>query len=257
MENRKGNGIFLGVVSVATLVVAIIGATFAYFSASTNSADDAVNLTAYEFNAGLSVEYLAPTSAAALIPLDADATVTNTEVNHLTYALNEATNRCLDENNYQVCALYRVTITNNGSSPLVLSGTIKTVANQAGSGNSTGADAFKDLHYQLVTGDHENDETGLTLSGTPVALATTEGESVAFGTSAITVPAATTAEVDGETKTTAGTYSTYVVVYLNENGDQSTQMGAKFKGQFVYSTGGANSNQLTGTFTVAAPEEQG
>ena len=34
MENNNGKGIFLGVVSVATLVVAIIGATFAYFSAS-------------------------------------------------------------------------------------------------------------------------------------------------------------------------------------------------------------------------------
>ena len=29
MENKNGRGIFLGVVSVATLIVAIIGATFA------------------------------------------------------------------------------------------------------------------------------------------------------------------------------------------------------------------------------------
>ena len=35
MENNNGKGIFLGVVSVATLIVAIIGATFAYFSATT------------------------------------------------------------------------------------------------------------------------------------------------------------------------------------------------------------------------------
>ena len=32
-ENRKGTGVFYAVVGVATLVVAIIGATFAYFSA--------------------------------------------------------------------------------------------------------------------------------------------------------------------------------------------------------------------------------
>ena len=44
MENKNGNGIFLGVVSVATLVVAIIGATFAYFSASITG-DNTVNLT--------------------------------------------------------------------------------------------------------------------------------------------------------------------------------------------------------------------
>ena len=31
-ENRKGPGVFYAVIGVATLVVAIIGATFAYFS---------------------------------------------------------------------------------------------------------------------------------------------------------------------------------------------------------------------------------
>ncbi len=41
MENKNGQGIFYGVIGVATLVVAIIGATFAYFSASasTNTGD--------------------------------------------------------------------------------------------------------------------------------------------------------------------------------------------------------------------------
>ena len=32
-EDKKGNGLFLGIVGVATLIVAIIGASFAYFSA--------------------------------------------------------------------------------------------------------------------------------------------------------------------------------------------------------------------------------
>ena len=38
-NNRKGPGIFYAVVGVATLVVAIIGATFAFFSASANAGD--------------------------------------------------------------------------------------------------------------------------------------------------------------------------------------------------------------------------
>lgn len=37
MENKNGQGIFYGVIGVATLVVAIIGATFAYFSASAST----------------------------------------------------------------------------------------------------------------------------------------------------------------------------------------------------------------------------
>ena len=44
-ENRKGPGIFYAVVGVATLVVAIIGATFAYFSASTSGGTGAITGT--------------------------------------------------------------------------------------------------------------------------------------------------------------------------------------------------------------------
>ena len=41
-QKNNGRGVFYGVIGIATLVVAIIGATFAYFSATTNSADNAV-----------------------------------------------------------------------------------------------------------------------------------------------------------------------------------------------------------------------
>lgn len=45
-ENRKGTGVFYAVVGVATLVVAIIGATFAYFSASATNDTDVTGTTA-------------------------------------------------------------------------------------------------------------------------------------------------------------------------------------------------------------------
>ena len=45
-ENRKGTGVFYAVVGVATLVVAIIGATFAYFSASATNDTDVKGITA-------------------------------------------------------------------------------------------------------------------------------------------------------------------------------------------------------------------
>ena len=44
-ENRKGPGVFYAVVGVATLVVAIIGATFASFSASTTINTDVTGST--------------------------------------------------------------------------------------------------------------------------------------------------------------------------------------------------------------------
>lgn len=39
MEEKKGQGTLYLVIGIATLVVAIIGATFAYFSAQATSAD--------------------------------------------------------------------------------------------------------------------------------------------------------------------------------------------------------------------------
>lgn len=241
MENKNGNGIFLGVVSVATLIVAIIGATFAYFSVSISSNEGAVNLAAYEFNAGISVSQIYPSAATALIPLDPDAGIegaTGSSTTNLLYALNTADTRCVDDNGYQVCALYQVTVTNNASGALTLDGVIRTVSNVAGS--RADAVPFADLTYQGVTGELN----ALQLSGTATTLGADADDTVSIGT--ITVPGATT---DGET-TTPGTYSTYVVIYLNENGDQSTQMGATYSGQIVYTSSSGNGSALTGTFVV-------
>lgn len=46
MENNNGRGIFYGVIGVATLVVAIIGATFAFFAASDTGTNNAVQASA-------------------------------------------------------------------------------------------------------------------------------------------------------------------------------------------------------------------
>ena len=51
-NNRKGTGIFYGVIGVATLIITIIGATFAYFSATTNSAEGAITAQGAELTLG-------------------------------------------------------------------------------------------------------------------------------------------------------------------------------------------------------------
>ena len=128
MENSKGRGIFLGVVSVATLIVAIIGATFAWFSASVGSGENDVNLTAYQFDADLTVERVFPTAEKAskkIIPFVPDKVLREgqeNETNNMNYALNEATNKCVDSSGYLVCSLYKITVTNNGSDSIELDG---------------------------------------------------------------------------------------------------------------------------------------
>ena len=100
MENKKGNGIFLGVIGVATLIVAIIGATFAYFSASTNSAEQAISVNSTQ----LSLGYSDDTSKLKtnLIPATDEIAkfgATNTE--HIA-----SKGACIDDNGNEVCGVY-------------------------------------------------------------------------------------------------------------------------------------------------------
>lgn len=256
MENKRGNGIFLGIVSIATLIVAIIGATFAYFSATTESEEDAINLTAYEFKLNLSVSPIYPEGASSLIPLKPDAIVEGTlegEANrtNLEYALNRATNPCIDDNGLQVCALYKVEITNQAPNEVTLTGQIRTVSNTPGSGENAGA--FKNLTYQSVTsasGDPENNHD-LSLLSTPSAIGkVTLAEEVdgLVKIDDIVVPGATVGE-GGETVPGVGT--AYILIYLNDNEDQSSEMGATYTGQLVYTSQGGSGNTLTGTFKVS------
>ena len=100
MENKKGNGIFLGVIGVATLIVAIIGATFAYFSASTNSADNAIRVNSTQ----LSLGYSDDTSKLKtnLIPAtDEIAKFGATDTAHI-----NSKGACIDDNGNEVCGVY-------------------------------------------------------------------------------------------------------------------------------------------------------
>ena len=272
MENKKGAGIFLGVVSVATLIVAIIGATFAYFSA-TVTGSNTVDVTAYEFNATMTITPIYPATAAnGIIPLDPDGTVTGAEspnTSNILYALNvggQDGRKCIDSYGYQVCALYQVTVTNGSTQQLTLSGKIVPLTNVAGSrANST---PFINLKYQAVSGDHT--QNNLTLvgqaqdfekvtpanDGDPEVIKTladgATGLTIGGNGATLTVPAATYSQEEGqENELVPQSASTYVLLYLDDNGDQSSEMGAAFTGQITYTSTNGDGSQLTGTFTVS------
>ena len=81
-NNRKGPGVFYAVVGVATLVVAIIGATFAYFSAQASTGAEDIKGGTLDIKQSFSVEavrvYKDETVASDnLVPSDAGANITN------------------------------------------------------------------------------------------------------------------------------------------------------------------------------------
>ena len=280
-NNRKGNGIFLGIVSVATLVVAIIGATFAYFSATTQSNEDAVNLTAYEFSLTMTVSPVYPSSANKLIPFAAENELKDVDGNtvsgqtYLTYALNSertGIDPCIDDNSLQVCALYEVRIANDNPNPITLGGQIRTVSNTPGKGG----EGFANLTYQTVHTDeftedyyenrvefkvyNKNENFGEDNQLTAIGKTTISGEIDGItDIDSIYVPASTEDIGYGN-----GVGVGYVLIYLNDtehdgiegNDDQSVEMGASYTGQLIYSSkAGAAGSTLTGTFRVTGSQE--
>lgn len=242
MENKRGSGIFLGVIGVATLIVAIIGASFAYFSAQVSSGEGAVNVSAYD-TAGLtvtSVEPVAPLDSemaalVGIVPLAAEKQNAEGKT-MLQYAINDATKKCIDSKDKLVCRLYKATINNTTANPVAFNIEVGTTTNEAGTGE--GKEAFKDLKFQSLSGT----EGALALDGSPAIIG-------AAGTSVLAQNAKFTAAANGESVH-------YFVIYLDEaytdeskteTKDQSSQMGAKFSGKVIYSTGD-NGTKLTGTF---------
>ena len=105
-NNRKGPGVFYAVVGVATLVVAIIGATFAYFSAqATASGSDITGGTNNDLASALSVTVTrvnqTPKTVASidLVPANIDGKLES---------VNNAVKANCEANGYTGCHLYKI-----------------------------------------------------------------------------------------------------------------------------------------------------
>lgn len=125
-EKNNGRGIFYGVIGVATLVVAIIGATFAYFTATQDN-NTAITGNAASVNFGLKVERAETNDAArGLIPMS----------NSMVESAVSATTPCVDDRSNSVCQIYKVTLTNSSASALDVDGFVTLTGGLKNSGNS-------------------------------------------------------------------------------------------------------------------------
>ena len=135
-DNKKGFNVLYLVLGVSTLVVAIIGATFAYFSA--RETNDTV-ITGNVAEAGglvLSVTPVTESTGTNIIPLNlivdyTDEDLTDEETGEVIYeddgvtpkkkpknvdqlaSAMAATKKCVDDNGNNVCEVYRIEVTNN------------------------------------------------------------------------------------------------------------------------------------------------
>ena len=146
MENN-GKGIFYGVIGVATLIVAIIGATFAYFSASQSNNDTIKgNTLDVAGNVTLAVEKItfSGTTAASndLVPAVLDGSGTE--------GINRALTAKCEKDGYTGCHLYKITAT-SGQKLATASITIDSLA--------VTPDSAQNWKYSVFTGSETTADT--------------------------------------------------------------------------------------------------
>ena len=208
-ENNNGRGLFYGVIGVATLIVAIIGATFAYFSVNasiTNNngiSGDTVNVSDTTITGTLT---RVTSSAVSMVPLktaDLGKGITGAD----------GKGQCIDENGAKVCDIYTLTIKNTSSAPVSLAGNL----------NITATD-MTDLRWALI-------------------------ESATSATGATAKEVSDTVIVANELLAAETGEKTYhFVIWFNETElNQNTQAGKSYTGTVTFTA--ANGNKITAQFS--------
>ena len=234
-EQRKGPGIFYAVVGVATLVVAIIGATFAYFSATAED-QEFTGTTATAGSLTLEVTPVWPETGESLpnglIPLDEEGTAGSTGI--LAKAL-AAAKKCRDDNNDVACHVYEITVTNGGDASVLTSTKLALAFENVADVTPAGTTEATNWRWQVIDGSAT---AGFAVTGTPVigdaVLAAKEVGNVTL------TPTGTTGASD--------TY--YVVVWLEDSNAAQTEYSVNFTGTVSASSVDATGakNGVTATF---------
>lgn len=115
--DNKGRDIFYGIVAIATLIVAIIGATLAYFSVTASSNEGAVNAQAATVSITYDNSGQVTTQAEKLVPSSFDVVKQVYEANVLKLTAPEKQedletfgNACIDSNKREVCSAFRFSV---------------------------------------------------------------------------------------------------------------------------------------------------
>lgn len=245
-NNRKGSGVFYAVVGVATLVVAIIGATFAYFSASATATTKvegntldiagsfAVNVTKLEKAGGQA-------SSDNLVPAKFGDNVTLTKDNAVKAVTSALTNKCEQANEnggYTGCHIWKVTATTGQD----LATASLTLNIKAPKGDNWSYVVFKNT-TDLTALNGTNTGT-VSLSASPDAV----GKFTTLGTEVDMHNGAAMSKAEG-VGAVSETY--YIMVYLqNTTGSQNqgeTDETGKYNGTVTFS---AASGEVTASFSL-------
>lgn len=217
LSENRGRGLFYGVIAIATFIVMAVGATFAYFTATTES----MNNTVKTGSTTLQLKYISYGEAWAkndLIPADtmvveysvenqSDVTISNKveegegEEKTVTYPINGNNTLCKDDYGNSICSIYVFQVTNSAASPQSVS--LNVVSEKNG---------FASLHamaYEITVPDENKEDYESTENGNGINNPIFRKDSDDEREEAIDV-------TDGDGKLL--TDEQYTPVYINRNG---------------------------------------
>ena len=146
MNGEDKRGIFFGVIGVLTLIVAIIGASLAWFSINAQSDEDAIIVQAatvkivYEDGDEIAISKLIPsTKTVALTTLRRYLKGNKDTTTGTPYR------ECIDDKGNRVCGVYEFSLTNNGTNPVDVTARIKQKAIPMGEDDKPEYPSFQNL----------------------------------------------------------------------------------------------------------------
>lgn len=214
-KNNDSKGITLITVGILTIIVAIAGATFAFFQVTATN-NNITGESAYKAdNLELKVTLSSTTATGKLVPQLEKAGTTNILQKAVTGATGKGS--CIDANGNTICKVYTITVTNKTSTKFYVTGTLSLVAeNMPNLKWATGTSATAGFDGTSTTTVHPKTDTSL----------------------------ASNVELAG-----GASKSYFIVVWISETGEAQTDSGT-FTGTVTfngYSTSGTTVSGVTST----------
>lgn len=255
MEKEDKRGIFFGVIGVLTLIVAIIGASFAYFSINAQSKENALTVNA----ASVKIKYLEGETVAMnnLIPSEQNIALETYRraIKGETYTTDSGSvpyEICKDDKGYTVCGVYDFELQNNGEQavdikafvvPTALATEVKDPeTNEVTTPAEIGFTNLKFIMFDRtdITDETEGTDTA-TIMGTTLYTGTVSYDEGGFGLLASDINETLSINGNGTTK------KYRLFFWLNEAGEENNaEQGATFKGTIHIDLAGAQNSTITG-----------
>ena len=250
MDNKKKSIALFGLIAVAALILIVVGSTFAYFTTSLSSDENAISLHAAEFSIDLDDDTSLIKSQ--LIPsieeyvdyatterVDQNGEFLKPYEDQQTGEIVKAGTACIDDNINEICSIYTFTIINSMTDydlPLYI--TLHPSVN-----------TFANLYFKVL--DENMDEV---ISATHlVDDRETTGESTISPVVLTNINTTLASAVDAQTPSTV-TY--HIVIWIMENNQNQTETdsGKLFAATLKAQASGANGRGITGVISASGTD---